>query len=179
LGVEVRRLNLDEARADALPFPQASFDLVVFSEVLEHLRGSPLRAIRLLASMLRPGGALVVSTPNELYLKSRLATLGRLASWRSPEPFDEFVRRAQLDGDEQYYTHERLYTLGQVRWLAEQAGLVVEQARYGNPWERVGTEPARLRSHPLRAAGKLGLYALTAAVPPTRSMLLLVARKPG
>jgi SAM-dependent methyltransferase len=178
LGVEARRLNLDEAADDALPFADGSFDIVVFSEVIEHLRRSPLRALTLLARMLRPGGLLAVSTPNELYLKSRLATLGRMLAWQSPEPFEEFVRRNTLVGDEQYYTHGRLYTLGELRWMVERAGLHVEQARFGNPWERVGIERGRLLRQPARVAAKVGLYSLTAAIPQARSMLLVVGRKP-
>lgn len=178
LGVAVRRLNLDEPGA-ALPFPAGSFDVVVFSEVIEHLRRSPLDALRLLVGLLKPGGLLLVSTPNELYIKSRMVTLARLASWRSPEPFDEFSRRLGLQGDAQYYTHQRLYTLRELSWMVEQAGLVVEESSYGNPWEQVGTERERLRNHPLRVAAKLGLYGLTAAVPPLRSMLLVAGRKPS
>lgn len=178
LGVPVRRLNLDEPGA-VLPFPASSFDVIVFSEVIEHLRRSPLDALRLLVGLLKPGGMLLVSTPNELYVKSRMVTLARLASWRSPEPFGDFSRRLGLQGDEQYYTHQRLYTLRELSWMVEQAGLVVETESYGNPWEQVGAERERLRSHPLRVAAKLGLYGFTAAVPPLRSMLLVVGRKPS
>jgi SAM-dependent methyltransferase len=177
LGVRAARLNLDEVADDELPYPDSSFDLLVFSEVIEHLRRSPLRALHLLTRLLRPGGLLVVSTPNELYLKSRLTTLGRMLVWRSPEAFAEFVRRNTLAGDEQYYTHERLYTLNELRWLVEQAGLRVERASFGNPWERVGIERERLWRHPARVAAKLSLYSATAALPAIRSMLLVVGRK--
>jgi hypothetical protein len=48
---------------------------------------------------------------------------------------------------------------------------------YEAPWERVGLEPARLRTHPLRVLGKGVFAAITAALPPTRSMLLVVGEK--
>jgi SAM-dependent methyltransferase len=49
--------------AQRLTFPDASFDKVLLSEVIEHLP-EPERAIAEAARVLRPGGVLVVSTPS-------------------------------------------------------------------------------------------------------------------
>jgi SAM-dependent methyltransferase len=53
------------ADIQALPFRGGSFDLIVSCETLEHLANPPL-AVRELARVLRPGGRLVVTTPNYL-----------------------------------------------------------------------------------------------------------------
>ncbi len=57
-----------------LPYPDASFDLVTCSEVLEHVENyrAVLREIR---RVLKPGGLMVVTTPNVLNMKSRLRYL--------------------------------------------------------------------------------------------------------
>ncbi|GAB4213756.1 MAG: class I SAM-dependent methyltransferase [Roseiflexaceae bacterium] len=175
LEVEVRFCNLDE---QPLPYPDAQFDAVVFSEVIEHLAGSPLPALTEMARVLRPGGRLVLTTPNQHYLKSRLKTLFDVLLGRPFEPFAEFQRAMQLEGPQRYYNHSRLYTMQELRWLVEQSGLRVGLARYGDAWERVGIEPGRLLRHPLRVGVKAGLWLLTSALPSTRSMLMVVGVKP-
>src|SRR5215212_7354278 len=102
LEVEVRFCNLDE---QPLPYADASYDAVVFSEVIEHLAGSPLPALREMARVLRPGGRLVVTTPNQLYIKSRLRTLVDILLGRPFEPFDVFRSAMQLQGAQRYYNH--------------------------------------------------------------------------
>jgi SAM-dependent methyltransferase len=49
----------------ALPFPAGSFDVVCSLQVIEHLWDQPL-FLRECARVLRPGGALLLSTPNRL-----------------------------------------------------------------------------------------------------------------
>ncbi len=62
--------------ADA-PYPAASFDVIVLFHVLEHL-DSPRRALHEIHRLLRPGGVIVIETPNIASLWFRL--LGR--RWR-------------------------------------------------------------------------------------------------
>lgn len=174
LGVEVRFCNLD---AQPLPYPDASMDAVIFSEVVEHLANSPLPAFREMLRVLRPGGRLILTTPNQLYLKSRLRTLADILLGRPFEPFGEFQRSMQLAGVQRYYNHSRLYTMQELTWLLNQAGFEIALARYGDAWERVGVEPGRFFRHPLRVLAKAALVGLGLCWPNLRSMLLLVGRK--
>lgn len=57
-----------------LPFRAESFDAVDLVEVIEHIENQP-QLIREIARMLRPGGALLISTPNILNAFSRLRFL--------------------------------------------------------------------------------------------------------
>lgn len=70
-GQAVDVVNLDN---DPLPYPDDSLDLVTFTEVIEHVENhrAVLRDIR---RVLKPGGLLVITTPNILNLKSRLRFL--------------------------------------------------------------------------------------------------------
>jgi SAM-dependent methyltransferase len=54
-----------------LPYPDESFDLVVLTEVIEHLENHRA-ALGEVARVLRPGGHLILTTPNIMRLDSRL-----------------------------------------------------------------------------------------------------------
>lgn len=86
VGVDVDRDALERARErlgietawadaeDALPFEDASFDVAVMGEVLEHL-ADPAAAVANVRRVLRPGGRFVGSVPNGFRLKNRLRFL--------------------------------------------------------------------------------------------------------
>ena len=74
-----------------LPFDDASFDVVLATEVIEHLADHPV-FLREACRILKPGGRLVLSTPNVHRLKSRLTffwtgrhdLLGGRLGWETP-----------------------------------------------------------------------------------------------
>jgi 2-polyprenyl-3-methyl-5-hydroxy-6-metoxy-1,4-benzoquinol methylase len=76
LGIETHWADLDEP----LDFADASFDVVVAGELLEHLR-DPHRIVDDVRRVLRPGGVFVASVPNAYRLKNRL----RFLLGRDPE----------------------------------------------------------------------------------------------
>ena len=76
LGIETRWAKVDEP----LPFEDASFDVVVAGELLEHVR-DPAGLVGEAKRVLRPGGQLVASVPNAFRLKNRL----RFLLGRKPE----------------------------------------------------------------------------------------------
>jgi SAM-dependent methyltransferase len=174
LGVEVRQANLER---EALPFPSETFDWIVFSEVIEHLVYSPLPVLREFRRVLVPGGRLIITTPNERYFKSRLRAIVRMLLWQSMLTPGEFRHQMLLEGEARYTTHSRTYTMDELCWLVEQAGFRIVRQRHVAAWEYVGLEPGRLRSNPLGVLAKAAVTLVTANIPPTRSMLLVVGER--
>jgi 2-polyprenyl-3-methyl-5-hydroxy-6-metoxy-1,4-benzoquinol methylase len=66
------RLDLNNANA----IPAASFDVVIAAEVIEHLE-NPRQVAREWFQILKPGGTLVLSTPNNESIRSLMALLVR------------------------------------------------------------------------------------------------------
>jgi SAM-dependent methyltransferase len=70
LGIETRWADVEEP----LPFEDASFDVAVAGELIEHLR-EPDGLVAEIRRVLRPGGTFVGSVPNFYRLYNRLALL--------------------------------------------------------------------------------------------------------
>ena len=65
-----------DLESGAVPLPDESFDVVAAVETIEHLDG-PRRFVRELVRLVKPGGWLIVTTPNQLSLSSLLCLLRR------------------------------------------------------------------------------------------------------
>ncbi len=121
-GVELSKVAAERAATVAdhvvnapvpadLPFPPASFDVVVCADILEHLP-DPASALTWAASWCRPLGAVVISVPNVANWQARLRLLrGR---W-TYEPYGLFDS-----------THLRFLTRATLFELIEECGLAVE-----------------------------------------------------
>lgn len=60
-------------RAESLPFNNNSFDIVIMLEVLEHIpKGTEEIAFIEIYRVLKPGGKLILSTPNDKFINSML-----------------------------------------------------------------------------------------------------------
>lgn len=104
--------NIEEER---FPYQDGFFDLVLFCEIIEHLPADPIHALCEIGRVLRPGGTLILTTPNA----SRLQNLLRIGSG------DNVYE--QLSGYGTYGRHNREYTVDELQRLLLGVGFDVEQ----------------------------------------------------
>jgi SAM-dependent methyltransferase len=90
LGVDVQTGDLATIR-----FPDAAFDVVTLWEVIEHLP-DPAVTLREVRRILRPGGHLILSTPDAGSLAARLSGK-RWLGWRKVPEHLFFFDRSNLD----------------------------------------------------------------------------------
>ena len=119
---------------EPLPFPEGSFDAIVFNETFEHLRINPIFTFHEVKRVLKPGGRLLLSTPNLLSVRGVFNFLvkGRATSYGG-DIYEEFV---MLD-DIGRMGHIREYTSQEVCEFLQRIGLhpegVIFRGRYKNP----------------------------------------------
>jgi 2-polyprenyl-3-methyl-5-hydroxy-6-metoxy-1,4-benzoquinol methylase len=131
----------------------SSFDLIIFSEVIEHVYARPSQILRFLASGIAAGGVIVCSTPNLLAFHKRLRMiLGR-------PPFDRWASG--------HYTE---FTRHELERFAGEAGLEVRTHRYLNYFGCLGS--------PLAQRATKFMDAVTGVVPSLRRGQLIVLGKP-
>lgn len=96
---------------DPLPFVENSFDVIVLSEVLEHLNFHAGRVFSEMARVLKKGGIIIVTTPN----LSRLNNIVKLVLNKSIN--------AELDQTFNDTTHYREYTAEEISYFMKTVGL--------------------------------------------------------
>ena len=108
-----------------LPYLDESFDLVVLTEVIEHLENHRA-AISDLARVLRPGGHLILTTPNIMRLDSRLGFMlsGMHKAKRRPIPLD-----TPLDQAHRFHNYPIPFAL--LYYLMRINGLRLERLGHG------------------------------------------------
>lgn len=102
------------SEADRYPLPDESFDLVLYCEILEHLTNDPCHALRRIRNLIKPGGHLVLTTPNV----ARAENVTRLLD--GANLYDPY------SGYGPYGRHNREYTCEELRRLLSYVGFEVE-----------------------------------------------------
>gem|GEM_PF-1201315 len=129
---------------------QQQFDVVVMSDVIEHLDG-PVTAVANLGKHLVPGGCLVITTPNPTHLGLVLR------AWAG--------RKVKV-----YYDHVCEFLPEHFQVIGARAGLELSEVAFFTHMDK-RTAGNRLKSHVTRVLGRW--------MPRSNASLLVVLRKPG
>ena len=105
--------NVD-VEAEPLPFADDTFDVVLLCEVLEHFIADPLQALCHIKEVLKPGGHLILTTPNV----NRLENVGRMiAGHNIYDPYSGYGPHGR---------HNREYNWDELRRLLGHAGFAID-----------------------------------------------------
>lgn len=157
-----KRVAIVNIETDPFPYKDNMFDLVLCSEVLEHLPHSPMPAIRQMYRVTRPGGHLIITTPNisdTTHLLFRL--LGHIPSGEQTTNV--------------YHRHNHEYTLRELAGKVQSAGWTLTKATWF-----IGYPPFRRRNRtdpPLLWLGKFANFLVMSALSPLRDTLLVIGLK--
>lgn len=159
-------INLEK---DKLPFTNNFFDLILFSETMEHLVANPLIYLREFKRVLRNGGTLLITTPNAAGLHKLVPILlGRSTYF----PLEElFVTK--LDDGSLYQRHNREYTRAELAFILSLAGFAIKQATYFNAYRSY--QHKNSTGKPLKQLIRLFTFWLTTLYPKWRDTLYIEA----
>ena len=101
----------------AFPYQDENFDLVILTEVLEHITRDPMHTLSEINRITKTGGWLLLETPNCSSLRSVLSAL----RGRHPQVWSQYSATGHRD------RHNREYTPGEVSEVLESAGYRVAE----------------------------------------------------
>ncbi|HTC86785.1 MAG TPA: glycosyltransferase [Bryobacteraceae bacterium] len=110
-------LELFNAEKDPFPYDDGYFSTVLCCELVEHLTEDPMHMMSEINRILRPGGHLVLTTPNIGSLRAIAAIL----SGYHPGFFPAYIR-PRVEGEEPEARHNREYTPREIVHLFHYAG---------------------------------------------------------
>lgn len=112
IGFEYHHFNIEN---DTFPFEDASFDIILFCEIIEHLLMDPAKVLREIKRVLRPGGQLILTTPNV----GRLENVARMLS--GANIYDPY------SGYGPYGRHNREYNKHELNMLLTYLGFTIQE----------------------------------------------------
>lgn len=157
----IKLLDFDEVGYDLHRIQPQTYDIVLCMGVIEHIPHTPRLLLESLNRVLKPGGLLVIDTPNLAYLYNR-QKLARGESIFCPISLQYFTE-LPFEG------HHREYTLDEVKWMLEQIGHIDIYTEIFN-YSVYGI--SILQGH------DLDNYKIMGADPDSREIILTVSRKP-
>lgn len=123
------------------------YDAILFLEVIEHLYTAPETVLDHLGTLLKPGGFIIIQTPNAASLIKRL----RLLFGENPY---ELIRRDRLNPG-----HFREYSKSEIQDIAQESGFSIEDIRMTDyfPTATVAEKICQFVSKILPSTFKIGM----------------------
>jgi 2-polyprenyl-6-hydroxyphenyl methylase/3-demethylubiquinone-9 3-methyltransferase len=164
--VKLKNISILNIEKEKFPYKNNEFDLILMTEVIEHLTANPVVYLSEIKRVLKPNGYLLITTPNAVHLKNRMKVLfGKSASF----PVEQLSETKSND-DSIYYRHNREFTLWELEKIVQMAGFKIQKSDYFSAYT-----PGRKRrkTSMVKHVG----YALTQISSSLRDSLFVLASK--
>jgi len=109
---------------DLIPFEDNLFDLIIFTEVIEHLPCNPVNVMKEILRVLKQGGHLILTTPNQNNLFTKCKCISGESIYAAIELF--------FMDDMKYAIHWREYTMDELIYLLDRVGFNIIEKGYFN-----------------------------------------------
>lgn len=144
-----------------LPLKSGCADVVMMNETIEHFTEPPLFCIKEISRVLKPGGYLILTTPNVASLSNRIKLLAGINVYTEIDIYHKVSK---------YKLHNREYTMKDLEYLAAEAGLKTVDKRCLN----LGGAPLP----PVKNMVRNVYYMVNNLIPGSATNLYLLAKKP-
>jgi len=119
-------IDLFDAERDIYPYRDESFDTVLCCELIEHLFADPMHMMAEINRILKPGGHLLLTTPN----LGSLRAIAAILQGYHPSFFPAYIR-PRKEGEEAEARHNREYVPMEVQHLLTNAGFEIVRLETG------------------------------------------------
>jgi SAM-dependent methyltransferase len=122
-NIQFETCNLDE---EPIPFQDGYFDVVIFTEALEHIFNPPTEVLKEVRRVLRQQGLLILSVPNFAALLNRIKLLFGVTPLPNP---DSQMKKGWVHG----HGHIHEYTMKEIVGLLEACDFKVSSKKFLQP----------------------------------------------
>lgn len=126
-GIDLKVCDLDEV---LIPYPDEAFDLVIFSEVLEHIFAPPSELLLEVKRILAKDGTLILGVPNIATILNRIKLLFGITPLDHP---DALFKKGWVHG----HGHIHEYTMKEIGSIVESCGFKIGKKMFisPKPWD--------------------------------------------
>jgi glycosyltransferase involved in cell wall biosynthesis/SAM-dependent methyltransferase len=119
-------IDLFDAERDTWPYNDGSFDTVLCCELIEHLFADPMHMMMEINRVVKPGGHLVLTTPN----LGSLRAISAILQGYHPSFFPAYIR-PRAEGEEAEARHNREYVPMEIQHLLTDSGFEIVRLETG------------------------------------------------
>lgn len=164
-SLKVIKHNMEKKRS---PFGDEEFDLVVFTEIFEHLGVDPIGTLKEIKRILKPKGVLFISTPN-------LYTLHKIIMFLSGRSFNNALGELNKVESTGYMGHIREYSSREMKMILKCCGYKIKETSF-KKYNKFFLAPLIVRKTPLFFLGFIFEW-ITDAVSFLRPTQIVIAVK--